>query len=68
MSHVVGQQSVLTSMYSVEAELVFPGSHSLHLAFGSFFHPHPSLFIVPLDIPGTHLHQATQLLILNNIK
>ena len=56
MSHVVGQQSVLTSMYSVGAELVFPGSHSLHLAFGSFFHPHPSLFIVPLDIPGTHLH------------
>ena len=56
MLHVFGQRSVLTFMDLVEAELVFPGSHSLHLAFGSFFHPHPSLFIVPLDISGTHLH------------
>ena len=56
MLHVFGQWSVLTFMYLVEAELVFPGSHSLHLAFGSFFYPHPSLYIVPLDIPGSHLH------------
>ena len=26
----------------------FPGGHSLHLAFGSFFYPHPSPFILPL--------------------
>ena len=56
MLHVFGQRSVLTSMFLVEAELVFPGSHSLHLAFGSFFYPHPSLYIVPLDIPGSHLY------------
>ena len=91
----------ITSMCSVQC---FRGSHSLRLAFGSFFYPHPSALnsstvnqcdkcLVPLawglmaggrgfashggvtlsrgwpchrwkplDIPGTHLHSATQLL------
>ena len=91
----------ITSMCSVQC---FRGGHSLRLAFGSFFYPHPSPLnsstvnqcdgcLVPLawglmaggrgfashggvtlsrgwpchrwkplDIPGTHLHAATQLL------
>ena len=93
----------ITSMCSVQC---FRGGHSLRLAFGSFFYPHPSPLnsstvnqcdgcLVPLawglmaggrgfashegvtlsrgwpchrwkplDIPGTHLHLATQLLVL----
>ena len=94
----------ISSMCSVQC---FPGSHSLRLAFGSFFYPHPSppfilsllnqcdRCLVPLawglmagghgfashggvtlsrgwlcqrwktlDIPGTHLHSVTQLLII----
>ena len=92
----------IVSMCSVQC---FRGGHSLRLAFGSFFYPHPSPLnsstvnqcdgcLVPLawglmaggrgfashggvtlsrgwlcqrwkplDIPGTHLHSATQLLI-----
>ena len=91
----------ITSLCLVQC---FPGGHSLHLSFGSFFYPHPSRFSLPLlnqcdrcpvplawglmaggrgfasrgavtlfrgwlcqrwkplDIPGTHLHSATQLL------
>ena len=91
----------ITSMCSVQC---FRGGHSLRLAFGSFFYPHPSPLnsstvnqcdgcLVPLawglmaggrgfashggvtlsrgwlcqrwkpvDIPGIHLHSATQLL------
>ena len=94
----------ITSMCSVQC---FPGGHSFHLSFGSFFHPHPSCFILPLlnqcdwclvllawglmagergfashgvitlsrgwpcqrweplDILGTHLHQATHWLMPN---
>ena len=40
--------SCITSMFSVQR---FPGGHSLHLAFGSFFHfhpPPPHAFILPL--------------------
>ena len=93
----------IVSMCSVQC---FRGGHSLRLAFGSFFYPHPSAPLIlpllnqcdgclvplawglmaggrgfashggvtlsrgwlcqrwkPLDIPGTHLHSATQLLI-----
>ena len=93
----------ITSMCSVQC---FRGGHSLRLAFGSLFYPHPSHPLIlpllnqcdgclvplvwglmaggrgfdshggvtlsrgwlcqrwkPLDIPGTHLHSATQLLI-----
>ena len=93
----------IVSMCSVQC---FRGGHSLRLAFGSFFYPHPSTPLIlpllnqcdgclvplawglmaggrgfdshggvtlsrgwlcqrwkPLDIPGTHLHSATQLLI-----
>jgi len=98
----------ITSMCSVQC---FRGGHSLHLAFGSFFYPHPSPPLnsstvnqcdgclvpltwglmagghgfaspggvtlsrgwpchrwKPLDIPGTHLHSATQLLMGAKIK
>ena len=93
----------IVSMCSVQC---FRGGHSLRLACGSFFYPHPSPHLIlplfnqcdgclvplawglmaggrgfashggvtlsrgwlcqrwkPLDIPGTHLHSATQLLI-----
>ena len=58
-----GQQSVIwlkcswpcfiTSMYLVQR---FPGGHSLCLAFGSFFYPHPPPppFIFPVEL-GTDL-------------
>ena len=42
-----GQPCLVTSMYSVQR---FPGSHSLRLAFGSFFCPHPTRFILPLPL------------------
>ena len=35
----------ITSMCSVQC---FPGGHSLRLALGSFFYPHPPSFILPL--------------------
>ena len=35
----------ITSLCLVQC---FPGGHSLHLSFGSFFYPHPSRFSLPL--------------------
>ena len=110
--HSFGSSTVslacITSMCSVQC---FRGGHSLRLAFGSFFYPHPfpprplysstvnqcDRCLVPLawglmargrgfasnggvtlcrcwlcqrwkplDIPGTHLHSVTQLLILDH--
>ena len=67
-----GQQSVIwlkcswpcfiTSMYLVQC---FPGGHSLCLAFGSFFYPHPSRasFFQRNQAPVTLINQCDRCLV-----